>query len=142
MDENIGKYDEKACGCMIFNHDRVLLVKQTTGDWGFPKGHIEENETEEETAIREVKEETGLDVVLVNDKRYVTEYITDKANLKQVVYFIARPERGKLEAQDSEITLIGWFDVEEAKRVITYQNTKELFEEALKDMEEQQVQSY
>ena len=78
MDKNIDKYGEKSCGCIIFNHHKILLVKQTTGDWGFPKGHIEANETEEETAIREVKEETGLDVVLVNDKKYMTEYLVAK----------------------------------------------------------------
>ena len=53
---------EKSCGCIIIDNRKVLLVKQTSGDWGFPKGHVENNETEIETAIRETKEETNIDV--------------------------------------------------------------------------------
>ena len=56
------KEREKSCGCIIINKNKVLLIKQTKGHWGFPKGHVEKDETEIETAIREVKEETGLDV--------------------------------------------------------------------------------
>ena len=53
---------EKSCGCIIIEDKKVLLIKQTNGVWGFPKGHVEENETELQTAEREVKEETGLDI--------------------------------------------------------------------------------
>ena len=53
---------EKSCGCIIIEDKKVLLIKQTNGIWGFPKGHVEENETELQTAEREVKEETNLDV--------------------------------------------------------------------------------
>ena len=52
------KEREKSCGCIIINKNKVLLIKQTKGHWGFPKGHVEKDETEIETAIREVKEET------------------------------------------------------------------------------------
>ena len=51
---------EKACGCIIIENGKVLLIQQIEGHWGFPKGHMEDFETESETAIREVKEETGL----------------------------------------------------------------------------------
>ena len=50
---------EKSCGAIIFNDGKVLVVKQTSGFYGFPKGHVEIGETEKETAIRETKEETG-----------------------------------------------------------------------------------
>ena len=53
---------EKSCGCIIIEDKKVLLIKQTNGIWGFPKGHVEKNETELQTAEREVKEETGLDI--------------------------------------------------------------------------------
>ena len=56
---------EKSCGGIIFyktkQNTKILLVKNNNGRyWSFPKGHIEEGETEQETAIREIKEETGL----------------------------------------------------------------------------------
>ena len=54
------KEREKSCGCIIINKNKVLLIKQTKGHWGFPKGHVEKDETEIETAIREVKEETNI----------------------------------------------------------------------------------
>ena len=67
---------EKACGCIIIENGQVLLIQQTEGHWGFPKGHVEEGETELETAIREVKEETNLDVEV--DKKGVKNGVKRK----------------------------------------------------------------
>lgn len=69
---------EKSCGCIIIGDEKVLLVKQTKGHWGFLKGHVEADETEVETAIREVKEETNVDVEVEGNKRYTMRYVTDK----------------------------------------------------------------
>ena len=70
---------EKSCGGIIFyktkQNTKILLVKNNNGRyWSFPKGHIEDGETEQETAIREIKEETGLDVTLVNNFREISDY--------------------------------------------------------------------
>ena len=65
---------EKACGCIIIEDQKVLLIKQKDENWGFPKGHVEEGETEEETAAREVKEETNIDVEIESSKKYEMEY--------------------------------------------------------------------
>ena len=69
---------EKSCGCIIIEDKKVLLIKQTNGIWGFPKGHVEKNETELQTAEREVKEETNIDVKIDETKRYTMNYITDR----------------------------------------------------------------
>lgn len=55
---------EKSCGAIVIEDGKVLLVKHNAGHWDFPKGHVEEGETEFETAIREVKEETNIDIKL------------------------------------------------------------------------------
>ncbi|MBR6598855.1 MAG: NUDIX domain-containing protein, partial [Oscillospiraceae bacterium] len=60
---------EKSCGGVVYRKSHgnleILLIKHiNSGHWSFPKGHIEANETEQETALREIKEETGIDVVL------------------------------------------------------------------------------
>ena len=55
---------EKSCGCIIIKDDEVLLIKHNKGHWDFPKGHMEEGETEKQTAVREVKEETHMDVYI------------------------------------------------------------------------------
>ena len=127
------KEREKSCGCIIINKNKVLLIKQTKGHWGFPKGHVEKDETEIETAIREVKEETNLDVEIDANKRYTMEYVTDKGTLKQVVLFIAKCTVGEIKAQECEVNDIKWLDFDEAMQTITYDNTRELFKKILKE---------
>ena len=53
---------EISCGIIVFDGEKVLLVKHKGGHTSFPKGHVEEGETEEQTAKREVKEELGIDI--------------------------------------------------------------------------------
>ena len=122
---------EKCCGCIVIKENNVLLIKQNEGHWGFPKGHVEENETEIETATREVKEETNLDVEVDSNKRYTTEYVTNVGKLKQVVFFIAKCIGGEIKAQECEVSEIRWVKFEEAIKLITYDNTRALFERAI-----------
>ena len=129
------KFDEKSCGCIIIEDGKVLLVKQTQGHWGFPKGHVEENETEVETANREVKEETNIDVEVEENKRYTMEYITNKGKSKEVVYFIAKQIGGEIKKHDFEINEIEWITFNEAFKVITHDNAKNLFRKVLNDIE-------
>ena len=124
---------EKACGCIIIEKGKVLLIQQTKGHWGFPKGHVELGETEIETAKREVKEETNIDVEINENKRYVMEYFTDKGNFKQVVLFIARKTSGNEKYQESEIKTMKWMTYEEAINTITYDNARELFKKILRE---------
>ena len=124
---------EKSCGCIIIEKDKVLLIQQTKGHWGFPKGHVEVGETEIETAIREVKEETNLDVEINENKRYTMEYITDKGALKQVVLFVAKKINGNEKYQESEIKSMKWMTFDDAIKTITYDNTRELFSKILKE---------
>lgn len=124
---------EKCCGCIIIKKNKVLLIKQNEGHWGFPKGHVEENETEIETATREVKEETNLNVEVNSNKRYTTEYVTNAGKIKQVVFFIAKCIGGEIKAQECEVSEIRWVGFEEAIKLITYDNTRELFEKAINE---------
>ena len=63
---------EKSCGCIIIDDNNKVLLVYGNGSyfWGFPKGHVEDGESEVETAKREVKEEVGLDVVIDENKRF------------------------------------------------------------------------
>ena len=124
---------EKACGCIIIERGKVLLIQQIQGHWGFPKGHVEAGETEIETAIREVKEETNIDVEINENKKYTMEYITDKGVPKQVVFFIAKKISGDETNQESEIKSMKWLNFKDALKMITYENTRELFEKILKE---------
>lgn len=124
---------EKACGCIVSENNKVLLIRQMSGMWGFPKGHVEEGETEEETATREVKEETNIDVKIDSNKRYVMHYTTDRDNYKEVVLFVAKRIGGFLRMQREEIIEAGWFDYQDALKIISYDNTREIFKRVLED---------
>lgn len=124
---------EKSCGCIIIENSKVLLIKQIKGIWGFPKGHVEKDETELETAIREVKEETNIDVEVQEDKRYTMNYKTDKGADKEVVLFLAKKIGGDIKPQESEVSVIEWLDFDESIKKISYENTKELFRKVLVD---------
>ncbi len=126
---------EKSCGCIVIDEGKVLLIKQTKGHWGLPKGHVEENETEKETALREVKEETNYDVEIIGDHRFVERYITDTKIDKEVVYFIAKKVGGEAEKQEAEVTDIKWCSFDEAIDTVTFDNLKELLRNAFKALE-------
>ena len=82
---------EKSCGAVLFTTEKgikkFLLVESNY--FGFPKGHVEENETEQETALREIKEETGVDATIIPGFRETVNYKLPNGNVKEVVFFIA-----------------------------------------------------
>ncbi len=125
---------EKSCGTIIIDSNkRVLLVRQKLGWVGFPKGHMEQGETEIETARRETKEETNLDVIVDEKKRYTISYITSTQIDKEVVYFRAKPISDSLLPQETEIAEIMWVDIDEAKQYLSYDNLKQLWQTVLDD---------
>ena len=136
------EFEEKSCGCIIIDNKKVLLIESVQGNWGFPKGHVEEDETEVQTAIREVKEETNLDVKIDEGKKYTLQYITDKGTPKQVVLFVAKKIGGQEKCQECEIKALEWMNFNDAINRITYDNTKMLFKEALKELKQKESYDY
>ena len=127
---------EKSCGCVIINNEgKVLLVYETTANfWGFPKGHVEIGETEIETAKREVYEETGLDVDVLEKFRYVTKYKIFRSINKTAILFPARPKTNKVVIQESEIKDYKWCTKEEALSIMIHDNLKKILKKAYKDL--------
>ena len=122
----------KSCGCIIIENNKVLLIQQKKGLWGFPKGRVEKNETECETALREVKEETNLDVKIEDiNKKYKDTYLTKRNKFKEVIYFLAKRIGGEIKPQEKEIKNIEWVDLIEAVDRITMKSTKELYQKVL-----------
>lgn len=119
---------EKSCGAIILDKDyKVLLLKHNAGHWAFPKGHVENNETEEETALREVKEETNLDIKLDTKFRKTTKYSPCEGVEKEVVYFYGYDAKGKEKVQLEEVSEIKWAkDIDEAIELVTFDNDKNI----------------
>ena len=128
---------EKSCGCIVMNEkNEILLIHHNLGHWDFPKGHMEEGETEVETAIREVKEETNIDVEANEKYRYTTEYSPKEDVMKEVVYFLAKNISDNKEPQLEEVSEVRWFNFDEAIEIITYNRSKEILLKLKKDLEE------
>ncbi|MCI8361798.1 MAG: NUDIX domain-containing protein [Clostridia bacterium] len=126
---------EKSCGCIIIKNRKVLLVYEKNRNfWGFPKGHMEEGENEIQTALREVKEEVGLEVEIDEQKRYTLNYIIKDEIDKTTVLYIATPKSEEIIIQESEIQNIKWCDFDEALNTLTFENWKEMFKKVIKDI--------
>lgn len=130
---------EKSCGCIVMNEkNEILLVHHNAGHWGLPKGHMEEGETEVDTAIREVKEETNIDVEVNEKFRYTQMYSPKEDVMKEVVFFLAKNISNNQEPQFKEVSEVKWFEFDKAIETITYNNSKELLLKVKKDLEEVQ----
>lgn len=128
---------EKSCGCIIFDGDKVLVVKQRSCIYGFPKGHVEEGETEIMTAIRETKEEVGLDVYVDPNLRFTITYLVKEDKLKEVVYFVSfLKNKNDVIIQEEEIDSYMWVDIDEVYDILTFDNLKNLWNEALEKYKE------
>jgi 8-oxo-dGTP pyrophosphatase MutT (NUDIX family)/RimJ/RimL family protein N-acetyltransferase len=126
---------EKSCGAIINRNNNgfieFLVVKSKDDDhWGFPKGHMEENENEVETALREVYEETGLNIKIINKFKVETEYFVSTYVLKKVIYFIGIPKDTNVKIQTEEIGEYKWLSYEDAIKLLTYESAKTVLKSA------------
>ena len=130
---------EKSCGCVIFrNADelRVLIIKQSrNGNWSFPKGHVEEGETEIQTASREVFEEVGLKIRPLEGFRETIQYNPRPNVSKDVVYFTAKSKISRIRLQKEEVSDYKWLRPEQAFKILSFVNDKEVLRKALEFIE-------
>jgi ADP-ribose pyrophosphatase YjhB (NUDIX family) len=123
-------------------HGVDVLLCGRTGErlWALPKGTPERGESLEQTAVREVSEETGLGVVIVRDLGSIA-YTFDRPSEgvrydKTVHHYLMRPDgRGSVEQHDAEYDRVEWFPAEEALRVMTYRNEAQVVRRALEAIE-------
>lgn len=126
---------EKSCGALVYRvHDHnteLLLIKHRLGGhWSFPKGHVELGESERQTALREVKEETGLDIEIKSGFRESVQYCPRPNLRKKVVYFIGEALSDDVHKQEEEIIDTMWVPISAAEEVVTYENDKNLIQKA------------
>ena len=108
------------------------LILQLAGYFGFPKGHMEKNETEEQTAIREIFEETGLKVNIIPGFKTINEYpIPHKeVTIKRVIYFLAEYDNQNIRYQKDELLGAYLMTYEEAISLFQFDNLKKVLYKA------------
>ena len=130
---------EYSCGAVVFTRidgvPHYLLVRakdQPEGCHGFPKGHMEPGETEEQTALREIYEEVGLRVRLLEGFRAVTEYPLPcpPDTRKRVVFFLAEYEDQEITIQESELTSFTLAPWPQALELTEYADSKKILTDA------------
>ena len=128
---------EKSCGAIVFTkldgEIKYLLISNLQGIYGFPKGHVEGKETETETALREVYEETNLRIELIHGFRTTDEHFIPekKDTVKQSTYLLGVFENQDVMYQKDELSgaclvgfeeAMGLFQFESSRRILTEAN--------------------
>lgn len=116
-----------------------LIIQHNAGHWAFPKGRAEKGETELETAVRELREETGITDVSVQaepvfEERYTrTTYGSPKQHVSKTVrYFLGVVHDPKIRLQQAEVQDYKWATYDEARALITFDASRRLLEDAAK----------
>ena len=130
---------EKSCGVVLFNSDKFLLLQhinedsRVDGHWDFPKGHVELDEEEIDTALRELKEETKIeDVDIIPNFKQFINYNISKDTLsvsKKVIFFLAETKVWDVSLSSEHQNFV-WLNFEEAIETLTYDNAKNILKEA------------
>ena len=126
----------KSCGFIVYkaenNENFYLIIKSHNGDVGFPKGHMEPGENELQTAIRELKEETGMDVDAIYDFRYQIEYPLPRVPdaMKQTVYFLGKCASDDIIIQETEVASAEFVTYDKAIEKLTFEETKNMLKKA------------
>lgn len=121
-----------------WNGERLEIVLCGRRDpllWTLPKGTPNPGETIEQTALREVREESGLDVAIVGTVGEIRYWFTrsqDGVRCNKTVYhYLMEPTGGDFSLHDFEFDRVAWFEVEEALRIMTYPNEADIVERAI-----------
>ena len=133
---------EKSCGAVVFTEvegvRQYLVIRMNLGHCGLPKGHIEKYESETQTAIREVREETGVEITLIDGFCMTVEYSLTSKTKKESVYFLGRFSGDSVKIQEAEVSSYRLCDYETARRLITYENDRAVLDAAEERLKQSQ----
>ena len=126
---------EKSCGAVVYlkkeEQTKYLLLNYAAGHWDFVKGNVEANETERETVLRELKEETAItDAKFVEGFKETIAYFYRRQGLtvhKEVVFFIIETHTEKVELSFEHLGYI-WLDYRRAMEKLNFKNAKDVLQ--------------
>ena len=118
---------------------RWVLVREKSGSVGLPKGHVEKGETPEQTALREIREETGLQAELCAGEPLVDAYPLADGRLKHVIYYLARFEGQTLSPDLTQVKEAMLLPLEEALAALSHGSARRILRRAARVAERQSV---
>jgi 8-oxo-dGTP pyrophosphatase MutT (NUDIX family) len=124
---------EKSCGAVIFTKEddgiKYLLLNYSAGHWDFVKGNVEPNESEKQTVVRELQEETSITgAQFMNGFREAIVYFYRRQGLtihKEVVFFLMEAFTNKVELSFEHVGYV-WLDYQHALEKLTFKNSKDV----------------
>ncbi len=139
-EENIRTVREVSAGGVIYrrnsNEHEVALI-HVRHRWGLPKGHVEEGERDEQAALREVREETGLEGKLIRKLGEIRYSFRDKTKSdepvrinKRVHFFLLRYLKGDVRDHDHEVDDARWFPIDQAMKLLKFATERKMLHRA------------
>lgn len=125
---------QKSCGAVIYrknnnNVEFLLLFQRNSQTWSFPKGHIEAFEMDKQAALREIQEETGLTVSLLDEFKESLFYPISDLIQKEVVLFLATSNQ-KVNISKDEIEKYAWVDKKTALSMLMHEDYEKILAKA------------
>jgi 8-oxo-dGTP pyrophosphatase MutT (NUDIX family) len=133
---------EKSCGALVVRRADdgkvyILMIRHKAGGHrSFPKGHMEPGETEYMTAVREVFEETAVQIRIDSDFRKTVHYHPMPGVSKEVVYFLTETTQCEIRPREGEIAQVEWVPLEQAEQSLTHENDKTVLRAAMKRLQD------
>ena len=135
IEQQLGEFmlREKSCGAVVFikkeDDIKYILLNYEAGHWDFVKGNVEPNESEKQTVVRELQEETGIiGAQFVDDFKEVIGYYYRRQGLtihKEVVFFLMEAYTDKVELSFEHVGYV-WLDYQHALEKLTFKNSKDV----------------
>ncbi|TRO51642.1 NUDIX domain-containing protein [Candidatus Bathyarchaeota archaeon] len=129
-------FGEKSCGAVVYlksSEVKYLLLRYGAGHWDFVKGNVEPKESEKDTVIRELKEETGIDDArFINDFREKIEYFYRRQGTtvhKEVIFFLIETHTEQVRLSFEHVGYT-WLDYPNALKKLTFKNAKDVLQKA------------
>ncbi len=129
-------FDEKSCGAVVFMKNaevNYLLLRYEAGHWDFVKGNVEPNESEKDTVIRELKEETSIvDAQFIDGfRKKISYFYRRQGNTihKEVIFFLIEAHTEKVELSYEHVGY-DWVDYSRAMEKLTFKNARDVLQNA------------